>query len=154
MVATGVVDYTSPNVESVVDKAETTCGWNSPHPETVCICRGMYRVCFDNDVISLSCGIGISIRILYYTDVGHTDSDENRIGNVGIDGHEVGFNDREVVVVDGEDECCIDARVYQTHQIFLALQILVRNRCRNGGKGSCYLCEGYIVSTRLVDTNS
>ena len=126
MVATGVVDYNSPNVESVVDKAETTCGWNRPHPEAVRFCRGMNRVCFDNNMISLSCGIVISTRISHHTNAGHTDSDENRIGNVGINGHKVGFNNREVVVVNGEDECCVDARIYQAHQIFLALQLSVR----------------------------
>ena len=135
MVAARIVKYTSPNIESVVDKAETTCGWNCPHPEAVRVSWGIYRVCFDDNVISLSCRIVVSNEISYYSSAGHTDSNEHRIGDVRIDGHEIGFNDCEVVIVDGEDECCIDTGVDKTHQIFLALQLSVRTCCGSGNKG-------------------
>lgn len=41
---------------------------------------------------------------------------------IRVDGDKVGGNDSQIMVIDGEDECCLDRGIDQTEEIFLALE--------------------------------
>lgn len=44
------------------------------------------------------------------------------VNGIRVYGDKVGGNNGQIMVVDGEDECCIDGGIDQTEEIFLALE--------------------------------
>ena len=44
------------------------------------------------------------------------------VNGIRVDGDKVGGNNSQIMVINGEDECCIDGGIDQTKEVFLALE--------------------------------
>lgn len=44
------------------------------------------------------------------------------VNGIRVDGDKVGGNNSQIMVINGEDECCIDGGIDQAEEIFLALE--------------------------------
>lgn len=53
------------------------------------------------------------------------------ISYIRTDGDKVSGNNGQIVVIDGEDECCIDGGIDQTEEIFFALEPEVNTFLKN-----------------------
>lgn len=51
-----------------------------------------------------------------------TNCNYNVVNGVRVNGNKIGGNNGQIMVINGEDKCCIDGGIDQTKEIFLALK--------------------------------
>lgn len=59
---------------------------------------------------------------------------------VRVDGDKIGGNNGQIMIINGEDKCCIDGGIDQTEEIFSALELDVSEFFKNidGERGLTY----------------